>query len=129
MKKMMRLKACLALVLCFLFYSCDIFNPKKFADVIMVDGPIYEDADETFSMIGTVQNIGDGKALFVRVYIELRNPGNAFLAQASHLVDRTDLEPGESSPYRVSFEDADYNLRDLMDISLTRYDITWSEDH
>ncbi len=28
-----------ALVLCLVFVLCDLFNPQKFANVIMVDGP------------------------------------------------------------------------------------------
>jgi len=59
----------------------------------MVDGPWYEgDGDTTFSYVGTVQNIGEGKAMWVRVYINLINPGDVLLAQGYHLVDKTDLE-------------------------------------
>jgi len=114
-------------LLCLAVVSCDIFNPQKFADVIMVDGPRGEDEGTTFSFVGTVQNIGEGKALFVRVYIDLRNPNGDLLAQGYHLVDKTDLESGESSTWRVTFEDENFELRDLMDESKTSYNITWTE--
>jgi hypothetical protein len=124
----MKSKILLALVLCFLFVSCDLFNPKKFADVILVDGPRFEAEDPSFSYTGTVRNIGEGKALYVRVYIEVNNPGDILLAQGNSLVDKTDLDPGEASTFRVTFEDEDYELRDLMDNSKTTYAITWSDE-
>jgi hypothetical protein len=127
MKKYRKLEIFLVLGLCLTVFSCDIFNPKKFADVILVDGPRYEDEDKSFSFTGTVRNIGDGKALFVRVYIDLFNPNNEFLAQSQILVDKTDLDPGESSAWRVTFDDEGRLLRDLMDESKTNYDITWTE--
>jgi hypothetical protein len=124
----MKRKILLAALLCFLLISCDIFNPKKFADVILVDGPRYAPEDTTFSYTGTVRNIGEGKALYVRVYIEVNNPGDILLAQGNSLVEKTDLDPGEASAFRVTFADEDYELRDLMDESKTTYAITWSDE-
>ena len=124
----MRRKILLAAWLCFLLISCDIFNPKKFADVILVDGPRFEAGDTNFSYTGTVRNIGEGKALYVRVYIEVNNPGDILLAQGNSLVEKTDLGPGEASTFRVTFEDENYELRDLMDESKTTYAITWSDE-
>ena len=97
-------------------------------DVIMVDGPRFEGEDTTFSFVGVVQNIGEGKALWVRVYIDVYNPGDVLLAQSYHLVDKRDLEFGEQSTWRVTFEDEDYLIRDLADLSKTVYDITWTEE-
>ena len=128
MKKAKRLKILLALTLCLTVFSCDIFNSKKFADVILVDGPRNEGGDESFSFSGTVRNIGEGKALFVRVYMELKNPDGILLAQANNLVDKTDLESGDSSAFLVTFEDANYEIRDLMDNSKTSHGITWSDE-
>jgi hypothetical protein len=127
MKKALRFKIFLVFIFCLLFIFCDIFNPKKYADVIMIDGPRLEEGDATFSYVGTVRNAGQGKALNVRVYIELKNPDDVSLAQGYHLVDKTDLEPGESSAWRVTFDDEDLEIRSLMDESKTSYDITWSE--
>jgi len=127
MKKALRLKILTASVLFLLLLSCDIFNPEKYADVVMIDGPRYEGGGDTFSYAGTVRNFGKGKALFVRVYIDLRNPDEVLVAQGYHLVDKTDLEPGESSSWRVTFADEDLEIRGLMDESKTGYDITWSE--
>jgi hypothetical protein len=124
----MKYKILLAGMLCLVIVSCDIFNPQKFADVILVDGPKNEGGEESFSFSGTVRNIGEGKALFVRVYIELKNPDEILLAQESNLVDKTDLDPGESSSFLVTFEDPDFELRDLMDNSRTSYGITWSDE-
>ena len=124
----MKSKLLLAAVLCLAVVSCDLFESQKFGDIIMVDGPRYEDGDTTFSFVGTVRNVGNGKALFVRVIMHLRNPDDISLAQASKLVDKTDLEPGESSAWRVTFDDETRDLRDLMDESKTEYDITWSEE-
>jgi hypothetical protein len=123
----MRSKIFLALTICSVLVSCDLFNSKKYADVIMVDGPRYEEGNATFSYTGTVRNIGEGKALFVRISMELRNPDDILLAQGNQLVDKTDLEPGESSTWRIIFDDADREIRDLMDESKRSYDITWRE--
>lgn len=127
MKKVLESKILFAFALCLLLFSCDVFNPKKYADIIMVEGPRFEEGDVTFSYVGTVQNIGQGKALYVRVYIELRNPNDVLLAQGYHLVDKTDLEAGESSVWTVTFDDENREIRDMMDESKTDYDITWSE--
>lgn len=124
----MKYKVLLAVLLCLTVASCDIFKSQKFADVIMVDGPRNEGGDTTFSYTGTVRNIGTGKALSVKVTIVLKNPNDDFLAQKYHLVDKTDLESGESSAWRVTFQDEDYELRDLMDESKTSYGIAWSEE-
>jgi hypothetical protein len=48
----------------------------------MENGPKYENSDTTFSFTGVVQDIDDGKATWVRIYIDLRNPGNELLAQS-----------------------------------------------
>jgi hypothetical protein len=127
-EKIMRRKFLLAALVCLAVVSCDLFNPKKFADVVMTEGPRYEDGGTSFSFVGTVRNVGEGKALFVRVYIDLKNPNGDFLAQGYHLVDKQDLEFGESSTWRVTFEDEDFELRDLMDESRTTYDISWREE-
>jgi hypothetical protein len=124
----MKLKILLALLLCFLFVSCDLFNPKKFADVVLVDGPRFEPGDTTFSYTGTVRNVGEGKALYVRVYIEVYNPGDVLLAQGNSLVDKTDLDPGEASTFHVTFEDEDFEIRALMDESKTTHGITWRDE-
>ena len=124
----MKRKILLVMLVCLAVVSCDLFNPKKFADVIMVEGPKYEDAVTSFSYIGTVRNVGGGKALFVRVYIDLKNPNGDLLAQGYCLVAKQDLESGESSSWQVTFNDEDFELRDLMDNARTSYDITWRED-
>jgi hypothetical protein len=129
MKNAKRLKILLVLALCLTVFSCDIFNQQKFADVIMVDGPRNEGGEATFSFVGTVRNIGGGKALFVRVYIELKNPDDILLTEANNLVDKTDLDSGESSALRVTFEDEGYEIRDLMDDSKTSFSITWSDEN
>jgi len=127
MKKASRHNILLFFAFFSLVVSCDVFNPEKYGDVIMVDGPRYEDGTTTFSYVGTVRNNGQGKALYVRVYISLKNPDDALLAQGYMLVDKTDLEPGESSTWRVTFDDENLELRDLMDEAKTSYDITWTE--
>lgn len=123
----MKRKFLLAVLLCFILVSCDIFNPQKFADVVMVDGPRYQDGDTVFSYTGVVRNVGDGKATWVRIYIDLRNPNGDLLAQSYNLADTSDLEPGATSTWTVTFNDESRDLRDLMDESRTSYDITWSE--
>jgi len=126
-KILMKYKVLLAILLSLTVASCDIFDSQKFADVIMVDGPRNEGGDTTFFFTGTVRNIGTGKALSVKVTIVLKNPNDDFLAQKYHLVDKTDLKSGESSAWRVTFQDEDYELRDLMDESKTSYSISWNE--
>lgn len=124
----MRRKFLLAVVVCMAVMSCDLFNPKKFADVVMTEGPKYEDGGTSFSYVGTVRNVGGGKALFVRVYIDLKNPNGDMLAQGYCLADKQDLESGESSPWKVTFNDEDFELRDLMDNARTSFDITWRDE-
>jgi hypothetical protein len=128
MKKPQTFKVLLAVAICFVLVSCDLFNPKKFANVIMVEGPKKEDAGDSFSYTGQVRNIGEGKANWVKVYINIFDWMNNPMVSNLAVIDRNHLEPGESSTWRVVFNDADYEIRDLMDPSLTTYDIDWTDE-
>ena len=128
MKKPQTLKVLLAMGICFILVSCDLFNPKKFANVIMVDGPKMEGIGDSFYYTGRVRNIGEGKANWVTVYINIFDWMNNPMVSNLAVIDETHLEPGESSTWRVTFNDADYEIRDLMDPSYTTYDIDWTDE-
>jgi hypothetical protein len=128
MKKPQTFKVILALAICFVLVSCDLFNTKKFANVIMVEGPRLEDAGDSFSYTGRVLNRGEGKANWVKVYINIFDSLNSPMVTNLAVIDETHLAPGESSTWRVTFNDADYEIRDLMDPAYTTYDIDWTDE-
>jgi hypothetical protein len=112
-----------------LFASCDVLKtitePDKKANVVMVEGPAFEDSSASFLYKGRVQNQGDTTAGFTRVIIYIRNSSSALLKQAeTNLVDVA-LEPNETSAWEVKFSDENRTLRDSMDQAKTTYEIKW----
>jgi hypothetical protein len=128
MKKPQKSKVILALAICLVLVSCDLFNPKKFANVIMIEGPKLVDAGDSFYYTGQVRNIGEGKANWVKVYINIFDSLNDPMVTNLAVIDGNHLGPGESSTYRVPFNDADFEIRDLMDPAYTTYDIDWTDE-
>ena len=124
----MRRFAFLFLILAFVA-SCDVFKtitePDKKANVVMLEGPAFEDGSSSFSYRGRVQNQGDTTAGFTRVIIYIRNSSSALLKQAeTNLVDVA-LEPKESSNWEVIVPDADRVIRNGKDDSKLTYEIKW----
>jgi len=124
----MRGFAFLFLILAFVA-SCDVLKtitePDKKANVVMVEGPAFEDSSASFLYKGRVQNQGDTTAGFTRVIIYIRNSSSALLKQAeTNLVDVA-LEPNETSAWEVKFSDENRTLRDSMDQAKTTYEIKW----
>jgi hypothetical protein len=124
----MRRFAFLFLILA-LFASCDVLKtitePDKKANVVMVEGPTFEDGSSGFLYKGRVQNQGDTTAGFTRVIIYIRNSSSALLKQAeTNLVDVA-LEPNETSAWEVKFSDEDRTLRNSMDKAKLTYEIKW----
>jgi hypothetical protein len=124
----MKSKVLLALLLCLIFVSCDLFNTKKSGNVIMIEGPLMEDAGDGFSFSGRVQNIGEGKAKRVRVLIFIFDSEENQLAGDSAVVDKIDLASGENSTWRVTINDPDNTIRDQMDPGRTTHNITWDDE-
>ena len=124
----MRRFAFLFLILAFVA-SCDVFKtitePDKKANVVMTQGPTYEDRANDFTYKGTVQNQGDATAGFTRVIIYIRNSSSALLKQAETNFVDVALEPNETSAWEVKFSDENRTLRDSMDQAKTTYEIKW----
>jgi hypothetical protein len=120
----MKSKVLLALLLCLVFVSCDLFNTKKLGNVIMIEGPLMEDESDGFSFSGRVQNIGEGKAKNVGVYIFVFDNEENQLASGYAGVDKIDLAPGENSLWKVTISDPEKTIRDQMDPGSTTHEIS-----
>jgi len=97
------------------------------ADVVMTDGPKWKETNWTFSYFGIVINNGTWKAEFVKIYIYLYKTNGDLLDYDYSYVDKTDLDPGEQSPWEVMWWDDDKKIRNQIDKSKTKYEIEWSE--
>jgi hypothetical protein len=124
----MKSKVLLVFLLCLIFVSCDLFNPKKFGNVIMIEGPLMEDAGDGFSFSGRVQNIGAGKAKNVGVYIFVFDSEENQLASGYAAVDKIDLAPAENSTWKAAISDPENTIRDQIDTSRTTHEITWDDE-
>jgi len=107
--------------------SCkDIFAPEpKKANVIVIEGPIFEDGYWIFQVKGRVQNKGDATAKFAKITIYIRDSAGSLLAQETSYIDDTDLAPNETSPWGVLFWDEDSAIRNNMNFSKTTWEIKW----
>jgi hypothetical protein len=100
---------------------------KPHADVIMLDGPTFEDDGYFFYYKGHVKNIGEEPAALANVSIYLYKNDGAELASEMAYVDNIKLEPGASSAWTVKFADDTHSIRDQLDKSRTQYKINWIE--
>jgi hypothetical protein len=64
----------------------------------------------------------------VKVLVTFFDTENNPMITAYDVVDKIDLDPGETSPFRITVDDPDFEIRDLMDPTNTTYDITWSDE-
>ena len=117
----------LIICLCLGMISCkDIFAPEpKKANVIVIEGPIFEDGYWIFQVKGRVQNKGDATAKFAKITIYIRDSAGSLLAQETSYIDDTDLAPNETSPWGVLFWDEDSAIRNNMNFSKTTWEIKW----
>jgi len=110
--------------------SCTI-KVENGADIVMTSGPTYKDpwlyTDDYFSYFGKAKNKGTYKASFVKVYIYLYNKNGKMIDYEDTYVDKTDLKPGEVSPWEVVWYDKDKAIRNKLDKSKTEYEFEWSE--
>jgi len=110
--------------------SCSI-TVENGADIVMISGPTYKDpwlyTDDYFSYFGKAKNKGSYEASFVKVYIYLYNKNGKMIDYEDTYVDKTDLKPGEQSPWEVVWYDKDRDIRKKMDKSKTEYEFEWSE--
>lgn len=100
----------------------------KHANVIMLEGPIFEDGYSLFEYKGRVKNTGEATASFAKIYIYVRKSDSSLLAQADSYVDDTELTPQETSAWDVLFWDEDHKIRDTMDSGKLTYELKWDED-
>jgi len=122
--------ASLIVYLCVTLWMMSCKNPvspaaEKRANVIMLEGPIFEDGYTIFWYKGRVKNIGEANARFTRIYIYARKSDNTLLAQEWTYADDTDLAPQETSAWSVVFSDSSHVIRDQMDKSKMTYEIKW----
>lgn len=111
-----------------LLAGCEsIMGPDKKANVVMIEGPIFEDGYSIFFVKGRVQNKGDNTAMFAKVTIYIRNSSGNLIAQETTYVDDDELTPNETSPWDTLFSDSDKGTRNQMDFSKTTYEIKWDE--
>ena len=97
------------------------------ADVVMISGPTWKESDWTFSYFGIAKNNGTYEASFVKIYIYLYDQNNVLIDYDYTYVDKTDLKPGEQSPWEEIWWDDDKSIRNRVDKSKTEYEIEWSE--
>lgn len=118
----------LSLCVILLLSSCESptsSEPEKAANVIMFEGPIFEDGYTIFWYKGRVKNVGNANADFGKIYVYVRKSDNSLIAQEWSYIDDTDLAPQETSAWDVLFSDDNHAIRDAMDKSKTTYEIKW----
>jgi hypothetical protein len=128
MKNTKKSKLLLAFLLCLILVFCDLCSTIKLGNVIMIEGPDMEDVGDGFSFSGRVQNIGEGKAIRVRVFIFMFDSEENQLAGESTVVDEVDLSPGENSTWELTISDPDNTIRDQMDPGATTYELSWDDE-
>lgn len=101
------------------------------ANVVMTSGPIWKEpwlySDDYFSYFGKAKNQGTYKASYVKIYIYLNDNNGNLIDYDYTYVDKTDLDPGEESPWEVVWHDENRTIRNKIDKSKTEYEFEWSE--
>ncbi|GEM_PF-750929 len=125
---MKRALLCVAVCLIICSQACkSLLNPdepaKPEANVVVIEGPIFEDGYTLFFVKGRVENSGNAAAKFSKITIYIRNSSSGLIAQDWTYVDDTDLQPNETSPFDVLFSDDNHSIRDKMDFSKTTWEI------
>ena len=95
------------------------------ANVIMFEGPIYEDGNLIFTYKGVVKNVGNKLAEYVKIYIYIRKSDSSLITYDYMYADDPHLNPGETSPWSLIFWDDDKKIRNQMDKSKMTYEIKW----
>lgn len=121
-------KIFIVFLLCLAFFFCNLSPLKKEANVVMLEGPIFENSAKIFYYKGRVQNKGGGKALWLKIYIYIRDSAGNLLAQEETYADDYELEPGKTSAWDVIFSYDEHSLRAAMDQTKTTYKIEWDEE-
>ena len=105
----------------------NIFGPDdpETANVVLIEGPIFEDASFYFWVKGRVQNTGTITATFAKITIFIRDAAGTLLAQDWSYIDDTELVAGETSAFDVIIDDDGGGVRAAMDFSKTTWEIKW----
>lgn len=101
--------------------------PALHANVIMFEGPLFEEDEYSFYYKGRVKNIGNAEAKWIRIYVFIRKSDNTLISQDYTYADDYDLLPGETSAWDIMWLDFEHAIRDQMDKSKTTYEIKWDE--
>ena len=102
-----------------------ILTVRRISNVVMIEGPIFQDSYSLFEYKGIVKNIGNADAEWVKIYIYVYNSAGNLLDYEYTYADDYMLAPGESSPWNVLFWDDQKSTRNQMDHSKTTYEIKW----
>jgi hypothetical protein len=94
-------------------------------NVVMVEGPTYEEGDIFFQYKGMVKNTGTAQANGVKVYIFVYRADGTTIDQEWSLVDSQSLASQATSTYTIRFSDDGRWIRNQMDHSKTNYEIKW----
>lgn len=113
----------LALVAC---KSSSDGNGGGSANVVMVEGPAYEEGDIWFHYKGMVKNTGSAQANQVKVYIFVYRADGTTIDQEWSLTDTQSLASQATSTYTIRFSDDGRWIRNQMDHSKTNYEIKWN---
>jgi len=92
-------------------------------NVVLIEGPTFEQSVSIFRYTGRVKNTGDGTASYGQIKIYVFDTEGTLLAQNWNWFDDNKLAPGETSAFEVVFLDEDGAIRAKMDLSKTTYKI------
>ncbi len=95
------------------------------ANVVMVEGPTFEDGTIFFNYKGVIKNTGSAEAKDIRIYIFVYRQDGTTIDQEWSFADSRNLAPQATSPYTIRFSDDGSWIRDQMDQSKTNYEIRW----
>jgi uncharacterized protein YcfL len=101
-------------------------NSGGTANVVMVEGPTFEEGDIFFQYRGMVKNTGAAQATQVKVYIFVYRADGTTIDQEWSLVDSQNLAPQATSTYLIRFSDDGRWIRNQMDHSKTNFEIDWN---
>src|SRR4030042_4285289 len=117
---------------CLFMYSCESPSSEsvpvvKHANVIMLEGPLFEDGYSLFEYKGRLQNIGEATAKFTKVYVYVRKSDSTLIAQEDTYADDTDLVPQETTAWNVLLWDEDHAIRNSMEKHKLTYETKGGE--
>jgi len=115
-------KAILFFSITFLLVCCEnIFKENKANCVIVGNITVTEDYSGDAKFLGEIKNIGDGKALFVKINFTMKDTNGNVIGTDFTYVNSTDLDPGQTSSFECWTDIAKVNIASWT------YEITWQD--